>query len=103
MTRVPAECITMQVGPVALNSSAILRWKFSDDFAHAFRAELASLHCQRWLEEKLDQRMGHSKENVKQFICVISECHNRVIESVTEADKVDRVPRQMQPQLKNLA
>ena len=97
------------VVPAALEGSAKLWWRFVgafnswDEFTKAFSAEFASIDSKRRLKEELEQRTQHPEENLKEFIYVISAYYDRIGEPVTEEEKVQRVLRQMHPQLQDLA
>lgn len=97
------------VVPAALEGSAKLWWRFVgvfatwEEFTQAFRAEFASIDSKRRLKEELQQRTQHPEENLKEFIYVISAYYDRIGETVPEEEKVQRVLRQMHPQLQDLA
>lgn len=98
-----------QVVPAALDGGAKLWWRFVrgfnswEEFTAAFRAEFASIDAKRRLKAELEQRTQHPEENLKEFIYAIATFYDRIGEEVSEAEKVQRVLRQMHPQLQDLA
>ncbi|KAH8035042.1 hypothetical protein HPB51_004283 [Rhipicephalus microplus] len=72
------------------------------DFVAAFRREFASADEKKRPKDELEARTQHHEENLKEFIYVISELYDRIREEVANGVKVDRVLRQMQPQLHDL-
>lgn len=92
----------------ALDGSAKLWHRFAgpfatwDAFVTAFRREFASADEKKRLKEELEARTQHPEENLKEFIYVISEFYDRIGEEVADDVKVDRVLRQMHPQLQDL-
>lgn len=109
ITGVTTENRLSQVVPAALDGSAKLWWRFIgnfgswDDFKTAFRAEFASIDAKRRLKDELRHRTQHPEENLKEFIYTIAEFYERIGEEVPDSEKVDRVLRQMHPQLQDLA
>lgn len=109
ITGVAADKRLSQVVPAALEGSAKLWWRFVgdfpawDDFTSAFRAEFASIDAKRRLKDELRQRTQHPEENLKEFIYTIAAYYERIGEEVPDSEKVDRVLRQMHPQLQDLA
>ncbi|MDD9362562.1 MAG: hypothetical protein PV344_06540, partial [Anaplasma sp.] len=90
-----------RVVPAALESSAKLWFRFTENFADwqafvtAFRREFAPIDFKKRLKEELSVRTQHPEENLKQFIYAIAEYYERLGEKVTDAEKVNRVLRQM--------
>ncbi|KAH8023794.1 hypothetical protein HPB51_017164 [Rhipicephalus microplus] len=73
-----------------------------DAFVTPFRREFASDDEKKRLKEELEACIQHSEENLKKFIYVISEFYDRIGEEVADDVKIDRVLRQMHPQLQDL-
>ncbi|KAH9378315.1 hypothetical protein HPB48_000526 [Haemaphysalis longicornis] len=69
----------------------------------ALVSEFSSVDAKRRLKEELDQRTQHPEENLKEFIYTIAAYYERIGEEVPESEKVNRVVRQMHPQLQDLA
>ncbi|KAG0445055.1 hypothetical protein HPB47_000696 [Ixodes persulcatus] len=97
-----------QVVPVALEGSAKLCWSFIsdfvswDDFKTGFRAEFASIDAKRRHKDELRHRTQHPEENLKEFIYTIADFYKRIKQEVPASKEVDRVLRQMHPQLQDL-
>lgn len=106
---VSAEKRLSHVVPAALEESAKLWWRFVggftewDAFKSAFVSEFSSIDAKRRLKDELEQRTQHPEENLKEFIYTIAAYYERIGEEVPESEKVDRVVRQMHPQLQDLA
>lgn len=98
----------VQLLPAALDGTAKQWWRFVGGFSEwsaftaAFEAEFAGVDYKSKLKAELDQRTQHPSENLKRFIHVIAEYYDRIGESVPEADKVERVRRQMHPTFQDL-
>lgn len=96
-----------RVVPAALQGSAKLWFRFTEDFADwstfatAFRKEFAPVDEKKRLKEELRLRTQHPEENLKQFIYVIASYYDRIGDDVTEAEKVERVLEQMHPQFQD--
>lgn len=109
VTGVAADKRLTHVVPAALEGGAKLWWRFVrgfdswEQFTAAFRSEFSSIDAKRRLKAELEQRTQHSEENLKEFIYAIATFYDRIGEEVTEAEKVQRVLRQMHPQLQDLA
>ncbi|KAG0429183.1 hypothetical protein HPB47_023864 [Ixodes persulcatus] len=109
ITGVTIENRLSQVVSAALEGSAKLWWRFIgdfgswDDFKTGFRAEFASIDAKRRLKDELRNRTQHPEENLKEFIYTIDEFYERIGEEVPDSENVDRVLRQMHPQLQDLA
>lgn len=109
VTGVAADKRLTQVVPAALEGGAKLWWRFVrgfeswEEFTAAFRSEFASIDAKRRLKAELEQRTQHPEENLKEFIYAIATFYDRIGEEVTETEKVQRVLRQMHPQLQDLA
>ncbi|KAG0422894.1 hypothetical protein HPB47_001305 [Ixodes persulcatus] len=71
-------------------------------FVTAFHSQFAPVDKKKRLKEELRKRTQHPDENLKQFIYVISSYYDRIGEPVTDAQKVERVLRQMHPQFRDL-
>lgn len=76
------------VVPAALDGSAKLWWWFIG----ASHAEFTSINFKFRLKEELEQRTQHPKENLKEFIYMLSANYNCIKEQVTDKEKVQRVP-----------
>ncbi|KAH7945520.1 hypothetical protein HPB49_011832 [Dermacentor silvarum] len=106
---IPSEYCVRRVIETALDASAKLWYRFAgpfeslDAFADTFRKECASVDEKLRFKEKLDRRTQHLEENLKEFIYVVAAYYDRISEEVPESVKVDRVLRQMHPQLQALA
>lgn len=98
----------LQLLPAALDGPAKQWWRFVGGFSEwnaftaDFEAEFAGVDYKAKLKAELDQRTQHPAENLKRFIHVIAEYYDRIGESVPEADKVERVRRQMHPTFQDL-
>ncbi|KAH7964871.1 hypothetical protein HPB49_001942 [Dermacentor silvarum] len=94
--------------PAALEGSVKLWWQFVNSFASweeftaAFIAEFSFIDAKRRLKQELELRMQHPQENLKEFIYTIAVYYDRIGGEVPESEKVDRVQRQMRPQLQAL-
>lgn len=94
--------------PAALEGSAKLWWRFVsafaswEEFTAAFIAEFSSIDAKRRLKQELELRTQHPQENLKEFIYTIAAYYDRIGGEVPESEKVDRVLRQMHPQLQDL-
>ncbi|KAL3209540.1 hypothetical protein MRX96_038109, partial [Rhipicephalus microplus] len=73
-----------------------------EQFTAAFRSSSRRWRWRR-LKAELEQRTQHPEENLKEFIYAIATFYDRIGEEVSEAEKVQRVLRQMHPQLQDLA
>ncbi|KAH6927864.1 hypothetical protein HPB50_009753 [Hyalomma asiaticum] len=108
VTGVAAEKRLTHVVPAALEGSAKLWLRFVktfaswEDFKAAFIAEFSSIDAKWRLKQELELRTQHPEENLKEFIYTIAAYYDRIGGEVPEADKVDRVLRQMHPQLQDL-
>lgn len=93
----------------ALEGSAKLWYRFAgpfeswDGFAEAFKKEFASIDEKLRLKQELDERTQHPQENLREFIYVVAAYYERIGENVLDSEKVDRVLRQMHPDLQDLA
>ncbi|KAL3242107.1 hypothetical protein MRX96_021474 [Rhipicephalus microplus] len=109
VTGVAADKRLTHVVPAALEGGAKLWWRFVrgfdswEQFTAAFRSEFSSIDAKRRLKAELEQRTQHPEENLKEFIYAIATFYDRIGEEVSEAEKVQRVLRQMHPQLQDLA
>ncbi|KAH8028130.1 hypothetical protein HPB51_013177 [Rhipicephalus microplus] len=109
VTGVAADKRLTHVVPAALEGGAKLWWRFVrgfdswEQFTAAFRSELSSIDAKRRVKAELEQRTQHPEENLKEFIYAIATFYDRIGEEVSEAEKVQRVLRQMHPQLQDLA
>ncbi|KAL3216865.1 hypothetical protein MRX96_032744 [Rhipicephalus microplus] len=109
VTGVAADKRLTHVVPAALEGGAKLWWRFVRGFdsweqsTAAFRSEFSSIDAKRRLKAELEQRTQHPEENLKEFIYAIATFYDRIGEEVSEAEKVQRVLRQMHPQLQDLA
>ncbi|KAH7986602.1 hypothetical protein HPB49_025888 [Dermacentor silvarum] len=83
-------------------------WRFSDgnpdwqSFASDFTAEFTTVDYKFKLKAELDQVAQHPAKNLKQFIHVIAEYFDSIAEPVSDAEKVERVRRQMHPTFQDL-
>ncbi|KAL3182555.1 hypothetical protein MRX96_007229 [Rhipicephalus microplus] len=108
VTGVAADKRLTQVVPAALEGGAKLWWRFVRGFdsreesSAAFYSELSSIDAKRRLKAELEQRTQHPEEKLKEFIYAIATFYDRIGEKVSEAEKVQRVLRQMHPQLQDL-
>ncbi|KAH6942796.1 hypothetical protein HPB50_010738 [Hyalomma asiaticum] len=108
VTGVAAEKRLTHVVPATLEGSAKLWLRFVktfaswEDFKAAFIAEFSSIDAKRRLKQELELRTQHPEENLKEFIYTIAAYYDRIGGEVPEAEKVDRVLRQMHPQLQDL-
>ncbi|KAM7286310.1 hypothetical protein ISCGN_033194 [Ixodes scapularis] len=97
-----------RVVPAVLDGSAKLWFRFAGEFTSwgsfvtAFHSQFAPVDKKKRLKEELRKRTQHPEENLKQFIYVISSYYDRIGEPVTDAQKVERVLRQMHPQFRDL-
>ncbi|KAL3200336.1 hypothetical protein MRX96_043448 [Rhipicephalus microplus] len=109
VTGVAADKRLTHVVPAALEGGAKLWWRFVrgfdswEQFTAAFRSEFSSIDAKRRLKAELEQRTQHPEENLKEFIYAIATFYDRIGEEVSEAEKVQRILRQMHPQLQDLA
>ncbi|KAL3193620.1 hypothetical protein MRX96_016967 [Rhipicephalus microplus] len=109
VTGVAADKRLTHVVPAALEGGAKLWWRFVrgfdswEQFIAAFRSEFSSIDAKRRLKAELEQCTQHLEENLKEFIYAITTFYDRIGEEVSEAEKVQRVLRQMHPQLQDLA
>ncbi|KAG0440911.1 hypothetical protein HPB47_016112 [Ixodes persulcatus] len=91
-----------------LDGSAKLWFRFAREFTSwgsfvtAFHSQFAPVDKKKRLKGELRKRTQHPEENLKQFIYVISSYYDRIGEPVTDAQKVERVLRQMHPQFRDL-
>ncbi|KAH7957960.1 hypothetical protein HPB51_028055 [Rhipicephalus microplus] len=74
-----------------------------EQFTAAFRSEFSSVDAKHRLKAELGQGTQHLEENLKDFINATAMFYDRIGEEVTEAEKVQRVLRQVHPQLQDLA
>ncbi|KAH8042739.1 hypothetical protein HPB51_025643 [Rhipicephalus microplus] len=108
VTGVAADKRLTHIVPAALEGSAKLWLRFVksfaswDDFKAAFVAEFSSIDAKRRLRQELELRTQHPEENLKEFIYTIAEFYDRIGGEVSDTEKVDRVLRQMHPQLQDL-
>ncbi|KAL3178148.1 hypothetical protein MRX96_038668 [Rhipicephalus microplus] len=109
VTGVAADKRLTHMVPAALEGGAKLWWRFVrgfnswEQFTAAFRSEFSSIDAKRRLKAELEQRTQHLEENLKEFIYAIATFYDRIGEEVSEAEKVQRVLRQMHPQWQDLA
>ncbi|KAH8037105.1 hypothetical protein HPB51_008529 [Rhipicephalus microplus] len=109
VTGVAADKRLTQVIPAVLEDGAKLWWQFVrgfdswEQFTAAFRSEFSPIDAKRRLKAELKQRTQHPEENLKEFIYAITTFYERIGEEVFEAEKVQRVLRQMHPHLQDLA
>ncbi|KAM7289987.1 hypothetical protein ISCGN_030115, partial [Ixodes scapularis] len=64
--------------------------------------KFASVDYKHRLKEELEHRTQHPQENLSHFVHVIAEYFDRIGETVSDADKVARVRRQMHPKFQDL-
>lgn len=108
VTGIGADRRLSHVVPAALEGSAKLWLRFVksfsswDDFRASFIAEFSSIDAKRRLTQELELRTQHPEENLKEFIYTIAAYYDRIGGEVPESEKVDRVLRQMHPQLQDL-
>ncbi|KAH8009842.1 hypothetical protein HPB51_020190 [Rhipicephalus microplus] len=104
-----AAVVRDRVMATPLPTAPHLCWRFVrgfdswEQFTAAFRSEFSSIDAKRRLKAELEQRTQHPEENLKEFIYVIATFYDRIKEEVFEAEKVQRVLRQMHPQVQDLA
>ncbi|KAH8032463.1 hypothetical protein HPB51_025916 [Rhipicephalus microplus] len=113
VTGVAANKRLTHVVPAALEGGAKSWWRFVrgfvrgfdswEQFTAAFCSEFSSSDAKRRLRAELEQRTQHREENLKEFIYAMATFYDRIGEEVSEAQKVQRVLRQMHPQLQDLA
>ncbi|KAH8033516.1 hypothetical protein HPB51_013437 [Rhipicephalus microplus] len=108
-TGVAADKRLTHVVPDALEADAKLWWRFVrgfdswEQFTAAFRFEFSLIDAKRRLKAELEQCTQHPEENLKEFVYAITKFYDRIREEVSEAEKVQRVLRQMHPQLQDMA
>ncbi|KAG0422448.1 hypothetical protein HPB47_001729 [Ixodes persulcatus] len=86
-----------RVVPAALQGSAKLWFRFTEDFADwstfatALRKEFAPVDEKKCPKEELRLRTQHSEENLKQLIYVIASYYDRIGDNVTEEEKSSKI------------
>ncbi|KAL3196312.1 hypothetical protein MRX96_001653 [Rhipicephalus microplus] len=109
VTGVNANKRLTHVVPAVLEGGAKLWWRFVrgfdswEQFTAAFRSEFSSIDAKPRLKAELEQCTQHPEENLKEFIYAIATFYECIKEEVSEAEKVQRVLRQMHPHLQDLA
>lgn len=98
-----------QMLPASLEGSAKQWWRFTggfpdwDTLVKEFTEEFTPVDHTFQLKRELEQRTQHPAENLRQFIHTIAEFYDRIGEPVSDAEKVERVRRQMHPTFQDLA
>ncbi|KAH7936743.1 hypothetical protein HPB49_003645 [Dermacentor silvarum] len=71
-------------------------------FTSEFTAEFTTVDYKFKLKAELDRRTQHPAETLKQLIHVIAEYYDRIAEPASDAEKVERVRRQMRATFQDL-
>jgi hypothetical protein len=92
------------VVPLALTETAYSWFEFIredvfgwSDFVDAFRQEFQPIGYERELRRLLEDRFQGCHETLTEFIRIIDDFYKRLGGQVSEAEKVDRIIRQMHP------
>ncbi|KAH7952243.1 hypothetical protein HPB52_020498 [Rhipicephalus sanguineus] len=107
VTGIGADRRLSHVVPAALEGSAKLWLRFVklfsswDDFRASFIAEFSSIDAKGRLTQELELRTQHPEKNLKELIYTIAAYYDRIGGEVPKSEKVDRVLRQMHPQLQD--